>query len=173
MKLIGAFMSMMIFSTPNTQANDTKLNLKIPLLRIKYEKELLKSYGKAWNSSDVDGIVNHFAEGEILYTDVLRQKGIKNKLELKAYLTKVFTRFPKQNWTSNVSAYPSITVLGEWAIYYHYKLYDNINAQTPSFSGSGMEKIKFDPKGSGKIISDEIHMIFDQMDSRAIFDIYP
>lgn len=118
---------------------------------------LLKSYGQAWDSGDISAILDHF-DDQFIYTDPIAQEGITTKAELKKHLEKVFSRFPKQTWTTNATMYPHFTPY-KFAISYEFKL----EGQAPIFSGTGMEKMEF--RGD-KLIEDRIHLQFRELDSQ-------
>lgn len=128
-----------------------------PIGYLKKYGGLLKSYGRAWDNGDIDGILNHF-DDEFIYTDPIAQSGIFTKPHLKKHLEEVFQRFPRQKWTTNATFYPHFT-LCRFAISYEFKL----EGKDPFYSGTGMEKIEF--RGD-KLIEDRIHLQFKELDSR-------
>lgn len=129
-----------------------------PIGYLKKYGRLLKSYGRAWDSGNIEGIIDHFAE-DFVYTDPIAQSGIFTKSALREHLQRVFERFPRQKWTTNATFYPHFTPY-KFAISYEFSL----EGKSPFFSGTGMEKIEF--RGD-KLIEDRIHLQFKEMDSSA------
>ena len=120
----------------------------------KYGKHLM-AYGKAWENRDIEAILNHFHD-EFYYSDPISKNGIRTKLEMRNHLEKVFARFPIQKWTGKAMMYPGLNI-GKFAIYYEFEL----QGKSPSFTGSGMERIEF--KGD-KLIEDIVHLHFAELD---------
>lgn len=137
--------------------------------RVANEMAILKQYGKAWNTVGIDNakqIASHFSDGPIVYRDLLEQAPLTSRQDVETYLRKVYERFPRQVWGKNVRLYPDVFHPGEWAYYYEFELYDAVEAKGPSFTGYGMERVVFD--AGGKITSDEIHLIFNEIDSAEV-----
>ncbi len=134
----------------------------LPLLRIPKEARVLKKWCAVWNEqngNNVQDILDLMSDvGPIFYTDVLNTAGINSKSVLKTYLTNLYARFPRQSWGEDVRVYPSFSTPGEWTYYYHFHMYD-INNKV-ALSGTGMERVTFDSQE--KLVSDEIHLLFDQ-----------
>ena len=134
----------------------------LPFVRILKEGRILKKWCDVWNEQNghnVQDILDLMSDnGPIFYTDVLNSSGIKSKPALKVYLTHLYSRFPKQSWGENVRVYPSFSTPGEWTYYYHFHMYDTNNQV--ALSGTGMERVTFD--NHEKLVTDEIHLLFDQ-----------
>ncbi len=116
---------------------------------------LLKSYGHAWDTADIDKILAHFAD-DFIYTDCLRQSGIHNKAELRKHLELVFERYPRQKWTTKATLYPHFTPY-RFAISYEFRM----NSDSRTLTGTGMEKITFK---NDKLIEDRVHLIINEID---------
>jgi len=146
-----------------------ELPFRIP--RLIKEAKILHAYGLAWNETNGNNakdIASFFDEKGIYYSDLLRTpvvlaQKVQSNDELQAYLEKVFKRFPKQVWAKNVRIYPDIFHVGEWAYYYEFEMYDRIEDAKPSFTGTGMERVTFNE--NGKLRSDEVHLIINEVDS--------
>ncbi len=150
-------------------ASSASVTSNLPGVRIKKDLESIRSYGNAWNTGDVNSIVNHFTDdAEFVYTDSLvspnivsgkQVGGIRCKADLRAYAVSVFKVYPKQNWSESVEVFPGRKP-GSYAIYYHFSLYRNVTDQIPAFTGTGMENMQLDE--NHKLVREEIHLSFSQ-----------
>ena len=136
------------------------------------EAGLLKVYQSAWNDFDTsvtdplkianpDKIVAHYTEGPgLLYRDMCVPNGLTSKANLKKYLTMLYSKFPRQVWGDGwktIHLFKSATP-GEWSYYYDFAMYPTMaSGEKATYTGTGMERVKFD--SSGKLISDEVHLI--------------
>ena len=149
--------------------SDSSKKWTLPILRIKDDLEAIASYGIAWNTGDVETIINHWTDdSEFVYTDALARPnivdgkqigGIRNKTDLREYAIAVFKVYPKQIWNENVEVFPGIKP-GSYVIYYHFSLFKNSTDKVPTFSGTGMENILLDD--NHKLVREEIHLSFSQ-----------
>jgi hypothetical protein len=128
-----------------------------PVGYLKKYGRILKSYGQAWDTGNIENILEHFDEN-FVYTDCIAQSGIHTKPELRNHLEKVFERYPRQKWTTNATLYPHYT-LYRFAISYEFRL----DGEERILTGTGMEKMTFNGE---KLIEDRIHMIINELDAR-------